>query len=230
VSLRDQLEHYLVHVLLGRPRGGGHIKYIPEGLRYRTAGLRAALSHPEIEVEVGDDRLLPEANRFLVFVTEYLDQKTARITANETMSYGTWIVKFVGTKRQSLEAWAAVEDDSSRFKPNADLAMRLALEQRELAARLKTGLSVPYGSDLYAFDDGEGRPVELYRDVPTPGHSGWFILSDRFTGNFELIRNQHLYHLVGRHGELVKYLGLRPGWHVDLREGERVWFEDLAQQ
>lgn len=167
-----------------------------------------------------------------MFVTKYLDQKGARIKADETMSYGTWIVKFVGTKRRSLEVRAAAEGDVSQFTPNADLAMQLSLEQRELTARFKTGLSIPYGSDLYSSDFGlaTGRPVRLYRDTPTPGHSGWFIQSDRFTGAADQLRKEHLYHLVARRRELVKYLGLRPGWRVDLTDDERVWFEESAQQ
>ena len=62
MGLRDDLEHVFLHVLLGRSRGGGTVRYVTEGLRSRTIGLRAGWAHPELEVEVSETRLTEEAN------------------------------------------------------------------------------------------------------------------------------------------------------------------------
>ena len=57
------------------------------------------------------------------------------------------------------------------------------------------------------------------------GHSGWVFLSDRWSGDVKELKNEHLYHLPLWRPELVRYLGLAAGWRVDLRDGERIWFE-----
>src|SRR5438270_5332781 len=100
MGLRDDLEHVFLHVLLGRSRGGGTVRYVTEGLRSRTIGLRAGWAHPELEVEVSEARLTEEAVRFLAWVIDYMNRQKARINAGETMLYGFWQVRWVSSKRK----------------------------------------------------------------------------------------------------------------------------------
>src|SRR6184192_2795004 len=123
MGLRDDLEHVFLHVLLGRSRGGGTVRYVTEGLRSRTIGLRAGWAHPELEVEVSEARLTEEAVRFLAWVIDYMNRQKARIDAGETMLYGFWQVRWVSSKRKGhLEAWDVVPDRATEYQPRADLA------------------------------------------------------------------------------------------------------------
>ena len=231
-DLWHDLEHIVVHVVLGRPRGGGPIRYEREGLRYRTRGLRAALSHPELEIEVSEERLMMPALRFLNFVVGYVSRSGARINESETLLYGFWLVKFVRARDGELEAWDLVPETTDEFQPKADLAMRFAAEQMDTATRLHADFDAPSASTHFAADAGvlEGRRiVELVRDVPVnPQHSGWFIVSDAYGGDVDELSNEHLYRLAARRPEVVRYLGLVPGWHVDLTGEERAWLEKPA--
>jgi len=229
MGLRDDLEHFFLHVLLGRSRGGGTVRYVTEGLRSRTIGLRAGWAHPELEVEVSEARLTEEAVRFLAWVIDYMNRQKARINAGETMLYGFWQVRWVSSKRKGhLEAWDVVPDSATEYQPRADLALGYFRQQLEVAAQVDAIFNPPPADLLFAYDDGvfDGLPVELLRRPQlNVGHSGWVFLSDRWSGDVKELKNEHLYHLPLRRPELVRYLGLAAGWRVDLRDGERIWFE-----
>ena len=229
MGIRADLEHLFVHVLLGRRRGGGTVRYVTDGLRSRTVGLRAGWAHPELEVEVSDPRLVIESHRFLAWVIDYMARQKARIRAGETMLYGFWQVRWMrSARRDHLEAWDVVPDKAAEYQPRADLALRYFREQMEVAAQTDATFHPPAADLRFAYDDGvfAGLPVELFRRPQmNESHSGWIILSDRWSGDVKELKNEHLYHLPVRRPELVRYLGLEVGWHIDLRGGERIWFE-----
>ena len=229
MRLRADLEHFFVHNLLGRRRGGGPVRYVTEGLRCRTVGLRDGWAHPELEVEVSEVRLVTEPHRFLRWVIDYMNRRQARIEAGETMLYGFWQVRWVPSERKGhLEAWDVVPDRAIEYQPRADLALGYFRQQLEVAAQVDATFNPPPADLLFAYDDGvfDGLPVELLRRPQlNVGHSGWVFLSDRWSGDVKELKNEHLYHLPLRRPELVRYLGLAAGWRVDLRDGERIWFE-----
>jgi len=229
VRLRADLEHFFVHNLLGRRRGGGPVRYVTEGLRCRTVGLRAGLAHPELEVEVSDPRLVTESLRFLHWVIEYINRDKARINAGDTMRYRFWHVRWTSsTRRDYLEAWDAAREGPQTYQPRADLTLGYFREQLEIATRVGAKLHPPAADLLFAHDEGVigGLPVELFREPQlNENHSGWFIMSKSFSGELKELKNEHLYHLTLSRPELIRYLGLDSGWHVDLRDAERIWFE-----
>ncbi len=229
MGLRHDLEHFFVHILLGRRRGGGTVRYVTEGLRCRTVGLRAAWAHPELEVEVSDAKLVRESARFLAWVIDYMNREKARINAGETMLYGFWQVRWMPSARKGhLEAWDVLPEGPQAYQPRADLSLGYLLAQTEVAVQIKATLRPPPADLLFAYDDGvfAGLPVELFREPQVnEDHSGWVILTDRFSGDMKEVKSEHLYHLTVRRPELVRYLGLEVGWHIDLRDGERIWFE-----
>jgi hypothetical protein len=237
MGLRSDLEHFFGHALLGRRRAGGPIRYVTEGLRCRTVGLREAWAHPELVVEVSDAQLLKESARFLAWVIDYMNRRKARINAGETMLYGFWQVRWMASGRKGhLEAWDVVPETPNGYQPRADLALGYLREQLEVAARVDATLHPPPADLLFAYDDGvtAGLSVELIRRPQmNESHSGWYILSSRFSGDLRELKNEHLYHVPVWRPELVRYLGLETGWRVDLRDGERIWFEQpdpAAQQ
>jgi hypothetical protein len=77
-----------------------------------------------------------------------------------------------------------------------------------------------------------GLPVDMYRD---PGidtaMSGWIIVSSSYGGDTAKLKVGHLYHITEQRPDLIRYLALPRGWHVDLRDGERIAFEpDLSKE
>jgi len=229
MGLSHDLKHFFVHVVLGRRRGGGTVRYVTEGLRCRTVGLRAGWAHPELEVEVSDARLVEELRRFLAWVIDSMNRRQARIKAGETMLYGFWQVRWMPSSRKGhLEAWDVIPDKAAEYQPGADLALGYFRQQLEVAVQVDATLHPPQADLLFAYDDGvfAGLPVGLVRRPPrNEDHSGWIIFSERWSGDAKDLKNEHLYHLPVRRPELVRYLGLEAGWCVDLRHGERIWFE-----
>jgi hypothetical protein len=229
-DLRHDVEHLFLHVLLGRSRQGGTVNFERDGMRYRTAGLRAALAHPELEAEVSDERLLPGARAFLVWIVDYINRTHARIQRGETLGTGFWMVKFFPLPRGNLEAWDLVPGTTDSFQPKIDISLTFDQSQQETAERHQAAYDPPSASKLFSADPGvlQGRRiVELLRDLPaSKEHSGWFIFSEGRSGNFVDLKDEHLYHLAAWNAEIVRFLGLAPGWHVDLGTEERAWFEE----
>lgn len=70
----------------------------------------------------------------------------------------------------------------------------------------------------------EGDPVEGVR-YPSPQHmSGWWITTDKFNGDSNTLRTEHVYHLLETRPELVKFLALPFGFRFKSNV-EEVWFD-----
>lgn len=71
----------------------------------------------------------------------------------------------------------------------------------------------------------EGQAIEAVR-YPSPAHmSGWWLITDRYDGNFRSMRREHLYHLTAKRPDFAPFLALPFGFRVDLSGEERVWFD-----
>jgi hypothetical protein len=73
----------------------------------------------------------------------------------------------------------------------------------------------------------EGDPLEGVR-YPSPKHmSGWWLTTDKYNGNPDTLKTEHIYHLVEKRPEVMKYLSLPYGFRF--RTGgniEDVWFDE----
>ncbi len=71
----------------------------------------------------------------------------------------------------------------------------------------------------------EGDAVQGIR-YPSPPHmSGWWITTDRYNGQIESLRNEHLYHVTAVRPDLARYVALPFGYRFDLATHEDVWFD-----
>jgi hypothetical protein len=74
----------------------------------------------------------------------------------------------------------------------------------------------------------EGDHVEGVR-YPSPEHmSGWWITTDRYDGDIKSLTLHHLHHLVQWRPDIAPYLALPFGYRFALRDGEHVWFDEVA--
>ena len=70
-------------------------------------------------------------------------------------------------------------------------------------------------------------PLNGLRHPPEGDTTGWYIWSgERFSTHPEFFVPLHVCHLTDRCPEIVKYLGLGPGWRFLLAPGyEDVWYD-----
>jgi hypothetical protein len=201
------------------------VEHMAEALCVRTKGLRAA-GHPEITVTVGTASLLPDAGTFLDFVVRYLSESGSMLKSGETLTYGYWLTKFIGTAEGNLEVWE-YNRSATEFVPGATLTLEYWKEQNELCNRVNAEFSPPRPDMLTVVSPAvlEGAPVQGVR-YPSPAQmSGWWITADDYIGDVKMLRNEHLYHVTDLRPDLARYLALPYGFRFDLSNYEDVWFD-----
>jgi hypothetical protein len=72
----------------------------------------------------------------------------------------------------------------------------------------------------------ETLPLNALRRKPEGGVCGWYIWGGEYSDSPDFFAPLHLAHLGQRCDAIVPYLGLAPGWRVQLAPGhEDVWFD-----
>ncbi|WP_374582836.1 hypothetical protein [Pseudoduganella sp.] len=70
-------------------------------------------------------------------------------------------------------------------------------------------------------------PLNALRVKPVDGVSGWYIWGGEYSTANDFFEPLHISHLQDHCGLIVPYLGLAPGWRVQLAPGhEDVWFDE----
>ncbi len=104
-------------------------------------------------------------------------------------------------------------------KSQQDLCIKFGAPFVESHAPLKIGLSRNF--DIHKY------PINGLRHPPEGDTTGWYIWSGEWSDSPDFFEPHHLYHLYSQDYELIKYLGLAPGWRfLYAPNHEDVW-EDL---
>lgn len=195
----------------------------------RTSGLTFC-ANSEISVWVGGASLVPTAEEFLQYVSEYLACSSKQIRSGETMAYGYWLVKFEASDNGSLETWE-YNANATDFVRGANLALTYWRDQHFICRRYKAEFRPPRPDRLTVVSKGvlEGMPVEGVR-YPSPEHmSGWWLTTDEYDGNIESLRHHHTYHVTAARPELAKYLALPEGFRFNLASRTAdVWLDETV--
>lgn len=87
------------------------------------------------------------------------------------------------------------------------------------AGHLKIGISKTFNPAQF--------PLNGLRHPPEAGTTGWYIWSgEQFSADPDFFAPLHVSHLENRCPEIMKYLGLGPGWRFLVAPGqEDVWFD-----
>lgn len=207
------------------------VEIVAEGLSLMTRGL-AAEGHPEIKVGGVPPPLRAEAEGFLRFVAGYVAGQGARISPGETLAYGYWLTKFVEAGDRHLEVWE-YNAGATEFVAGASLTLTYWRDQHEVCDRVGADFAPPRPDRLVVLSDGvlEGDAVQGVR-YPSPEHmTGWWITTDRYDGDTNSLRREHVYHLTAARPDLARYVALPHGFRFDLGSREDIWFDQrVAQQ
>ncbi|WP_229262394.1 immunity protein Imm33 domain-containing protein [Duganella guangzhouensis] len=70
-------------------------------------------------------------------------------------------------------------------------------------------------------------PLNALRVKPLDGVSGWYIWGGEYSAAGDFFLPLHIAHIEDYCALIVPYLGLAPGWRVQLAPGhEDVWFDE----
>jgi hypothetical protein len=202
------------------------VKTIVRELQVQTEGLKAH-AHPEIMVQVADSNLLGEAEEMLLYIAKYISECNTSIKANETMSYGYWLLEFRQADVDLLEVWEC-NLDATELTRGANLALQYWRDQHQVCEKFGGLFSPPIPDRLAVISEGviEGEPVQGIR-YPSPEHmSGWWVTTDRYNGKVDSLRTIHMFHLTSARPDLAPYISLPYGFRFDLSDHEDVWYDE----
>ena len=92
-------------------------------------------------------------------------------------------------------------------------------------------LSAPFnfiiGVSLDTFE-AELKPINGLRHRPAgTDNAGWYLWAGEYSANDDFFKPLHINHLFEIYPEVIKYLGLAPGWRFLIGDNdyEDVWFD-----
>jgi hypothetical protein len=190
-----------------------------------TIGLKAYINS-EIQVQVDDESLAGEARHLLDYLIQYLDESNKLIKANQTISYGSWVLKFVSLSDDMLEIWELATSEG-KFAKGASKALRLWRDQNLICKNNFTDFSPPSVNMLVAISNGvlEGDPVEAVRYEVSGQMSGWYVTTDKYNNDIKTLKIEHIYHLILQRPDIAKYLALPTGFRFSLYGKEEIWLD-----
>lgn len=181
----------------------------------RTASTRGARERVgyEIVVAMPDDLLLEGFEHLVDFILEYFEGAGTQARDGETIAFGTSTLKFVAQDGGCLELreYSPVSD---KFVPGVNGALVVAASQLQFCDQYDSRFLPPRLDQLVSVSVGvaEGIPTEAVRYNMPPHHSGWILLTERYSGSVDTLRSEHLVHIVRSRPDLVRLLALAPGY------------------
>jgi hypothetical protein len=154
----------------------------------------------------------------LEILARYQIDNGVRIKATEKVRHGYWALEMHAGDDRALEIWESTADGSA-FVPGADLTLRYWVDQHCVCEAAGADFAPPLPDQKVAISVGvmEGqRPLNGVRYFEPPHMSGWFLTTDRYSGDVKDLRVEHLYHVTAARPELAKYIALPPGYRFFL--------------
>lgn len=106
------------------------------------------------------------------------------------------------------------------IKEQKEVCEKHKVEWVESSLDLKIGISKNLKSGI--------MPINALRHPPENGTTGWYIWAGEYSEDNNFFDTIHISHLVDEYPELLKYLGLAPGYRfqIDNKGYEDVWFDE----
>jgi hypothetical protein len=97
------------------------------------------------------------------------------------------------------------------------LCEKIDADWQPINPELKIGISTSLSTE----------PIHGLRHNPEEGTSGWFIWSGEYSDDKDFFQPIHASHLLELRPEIIKYLGLPPGYRflVDNKGYEDIWID-----
>ncbi len=199
-----------------------------EEQRLVTSGLRA-IGEPEIALRLADASLLAEGESLLHCLAGYVRSGERRLRDGDTVAYGYWLLKVRGTPGGNLEILER-SPNGRDFDPGATLTLSYWRDQHRTCTQAGVDFKPPRPDTLVAVAPGvmDGDPVEGVR-YPSPAHmSGWWFFTDRYDGDINKVKTEHLYHVTAARPDLAAFLALPPGFRFSQKAGSKVWLDPVV--
>lgn len=194
----------------------------------KTMGL-ADRRQAELRLKILGEESAHQGETLLRYVGDHVAAARKPIRSSDTMMFGYWLIKFVAGPAGVLDVWE-YDAMATNFREGAELALKYWREQHEVCVRAGARFTPPRPDQLVVVSEGvfEGDSVKAVR-YPSPEHmSGWWMVTDRYTGDVNSMRQEHMYHLTSRRPDLVPYVALPFGYRFDLTHHEDIWLDKEA--
>jgi hypothetical protein len=104
-------------------------------------------------------------------------------------------------------------------KAQAEVCSRFGAPFVESHGNLKLGLGKNFDPSRY--------PIHGLRHPPEGDTTGWYIWTGECSDAPDFFEPHHTYHMHAQSPDIVKYLGLAPGWRfLVARNYEDVWYDE----
>jgi hypothetical protein len=185
----------------------------------------------ELGVAVDESSLLAEAKEFMRFLARYAARPGVRILPGQTLLYGFSVTRFHDAGEGRLDLWES-DFDPERFVPGVTRTLATWRDQHRACGEAGAEFAPPRPDALAAVSDGvlEGDPVEGVRYPSSAPMSGWFLTTERYTGDVATMRCEHLYHVARARPDLVAYLALPGGFRFFAGPDGGVWFDPAVAE
>lgn len=201
------------------------IKIINDGQYLLTKGLLQCIGH-EIRMKIGEFQY-QDYNRLLTYLVDYFVDTKADIKPNQTISYHSWLLKFIKGSEQHYDLWEAKKNGDG-FEEGVEYSIKVLIEQEEECRRHGVNPFFPTFNQKIVISKGvyDGLAVDAVR-YPSPDHmSGWWVTTDLFDDNIDSLMNVYYFHVAFKRPDLLKYFALPPGYRFYISAEEKdIWFD-----
>lgn len=198
------------------------------GEEIRTRGLRT-FGTPEIHLSRPTPELEGSGFELLRTLGDYIVSHQKALGANDKVSHGYWLVQLRRREDGDFEVFESTADGGD-FIRGGSLALHYWKEQSDVCRRFDAEFSPPRPDQKAAVSLGvlEGDiPVWGVRYPAPPHMSGWYLTTERFSGNVADLRVEHLYHVTAERADLAPFLALPPGFRFEVtKEGGTAAFDE----
>lgn len=208
------------------------IELVSAGTTVTTQGLPLVTDQRELSVDAVEPRLVPDAAALIRSVVLYIARTGRKIAPGETFQRGFWHVRF---DDGAGELHAAEPDPRSLdYRNGAAFALSAWRGQHETCDLHGSAFRPPRPDQLVVVSPGvldSDRPTQGVR-YPSPEHmSGWWVSTDLYDGDIDMMKPVHAHHVAAARPELVRLLALEYGWrwNAEVDPMQIRWDADAAR-
>lgn len=178
----------------------------------------------EIAVDIG----IHEKNMYefcIDYIVEYVLTTGNLIEDGQTMSYFSWLIKFIKEDSRILRIHE-LNHELNDFSIGVEYSISIQSSQMLVCKKNNSNYQYPRYNQLVAVSDGffDGMAVDGVR-YESPDHmSGWYLTTSIFDDDINKLKLFHFTHIAKFRPELVKFLGLEPGFRF-YSEDSAIWFD-----
>ncbi|WP_159888401.1 immunity protein Imm33 domain-containing protein [Paenibacillus puerhi] len=197
-----------------------------DGVHLVTNGLKSKLG---FELRVASfSKEIEEYYKVLKYLVDYLLDSKPKIIPEQTISYHSWLLKFVMFSDSTLDVWEA-ERQGNGFVEGVEYALQVRIEQEDECSNYGVTPSFPTFGQNIVISKGvyEGLGVDAVR-YPSPEHmTGWWVTTDLYDGDTDSLMKVHFYHVAFNRPDLLRYFALPFGFRFYINETENdIWFDE----